>query len=121
MYYSYTPSAPEGRPRNVTGSVLNSTSAVISWNEVNCLEQNGGITGYNVYYQPVIKNHPAPLMSSRAAKKSLIVTTLIPRTTYTFQVHAENINGSGPSENITITTDAVKSEYYIIFIQIISA
>lgn len=120
LYYLYTPSAPEGRPRNVTASVINSTSTDIYWTEMNCLEQNGDITGYTVHYRPVIPKHPAPLMTLRIAKKSLIVTNLIPRTNYIFQVHAENANGSGPSANITITTDAVKSEQ-LIFIQIISA
>ena len=77
---------------------------------MDCLEKNGIITGYTIYYQPRITNYSSIQLSMRTEKKSVHLTGLIPRIEYAFQVLAENVNGTGPSENVTFTTMHVDSK-----------
>ena len=68
------------------------------------------ITGYIIYYQPRITNYSSTRLSMRTEEKSLNLTGLIPRTEYAFQVLAENVNGTGPSENVNHTAMHVDSK-----------
>ena len=77
---------------------------------MDCLERNGIIIGYTIYYQPKITKYSSTRLSTRTNEKSLHLTRLIPRTEYAFQVHAENVNGTGPSGNVTFTTMHVDSK-----------
>ena len=68
------------------------------------------ITSYTINYQPRIKNYSSIQLSMRTKEKSLNLTHLIPRTKYAFHVHADNVNGTGPSENVNLTTMHVDSK-----------
>ena len=100
--------APSGTPSNLSARALSSISIVIRWNEVECLQRNGIITDYNVQYRP--DSYSVPMMTSKTMDTSLTVSNLIPSTNYTFQVAAESINGTGPSQKIRHRTDPVESE-----------
>ena len=100
--------APSGKPQNISANVISSTSILIQWNDVDCIDRNGNLTAYNVSYQP--KNYSQLSLSSITVSRSLTVTNLIPRTNYTFQVAAVNTNGTGPSETIILSTEAVTSK-----------
>lgn len=100
--------APRGTPSNVSARVLSSTSMLITWDEVECLQRNGIITNYNVQYEP--NNYSALPMTMITVNNFLMVTNLIPRTNYTFQVAAENTNGTGPNETVRYGTDLVESK-----------
>ena len=105
--------APSGRPCNVSGYPLNSTSIYLEWSAVNCLEQNGNITGYEVHYQPL--EYPqlqlTEIVTTNDQTMLFIATHLIPLTDYTFSVSALNINGTGPNETLMVTTKAVEGNY----------
>lgn len=75
---------------------------------MDCWERNGIITIYNVQYQP--DRYSVPQMVSETVNIFLMVTNLIPSTSYTFRVAAENVNGTGPDEVIRLSTDPVKSK-----------
>ena len=100
--------APVGMPRNVSGDTIDSTSILIMWNDVNCIERNGKITGYSIHYQPV--HYSLLPMLSTTMNRSFTATHLIPHSNYMFQVAAVNVNGTGPNETITLSTEAVKSK-----------
>lgn len=105
--------APSGRPRNVSGYPLNSTSIHLEWSAVNCLEQNGNITGYEVHYQPL--EYPQLQLTETVTTNEqtilFIATHLIPLTDYTFSVSALNINGTGPNETVIVTTEVVEGKH----------
>ena len=94
--------APSGEPQNITGGAINSTSILIQWNDVNCFDRNGDITGYRIIILPSI--------TMKTSESSFIVTHLTPHSNYTFQVAAVNVNGTGPNGTITLSTEAVKSK-----------
>ena len=108
--------APSGRPRNVSGYSLNSTSIHLEWSTVNCLEKNGNITGYKVHYQPL--EYPQLQLTEIVTTTMLFTAThLIPLTDYTFSVSALNINGTGPNETIIVTTEAIEGKHNNYFMQ----
>ena len=76
------------------------TSVMLTWNEVNCLQQNGAITGYMIRYvgdSQTITN---------TSSKTYTVQGLDPFTEYLFSVAAMNSNGVGPfsGQPLTVTT-----------------
>ena len=81
---------------------VQSTEVSLRWTEVPCIQQNGPINGYVVWY------HVAHSADRDAQNKSVmttgdIVDGLTPNTEYAFQVAAVNVNGTGPfSEPITL-------------------
>ena len=107
-YASYT--VPTGKPQNVTSYAINSTSIYVQWNEVNCLERNGDITTYNVSYQAIGYSQPSVSLRTSATARSVTVINLIPHTNYSLQVAAENVNGTGPSKEVTVTTSTTKGK-----------
>ena len=76
------------------------TSVMLTWNEVNCLQQNGAITGYMIRY--VGDSQTITNTSSR----TYTVQGLDPFTEYLFSVAAMNSNGVGPfsGQPLTVTT-----------------
>ena len=100
--------APSGKPQNITGGALNSTSILIQWDGLDCLDRNGVITGYKIYQS--IDYLQLLLPTKYVNTSSFTVTHLFPRSNYTFQVAAVNVNGTGPNGTITLSTEAVKSK-----------
>ena len=99
--------APSREPRNVTGTAINSTSIRIQWRDVDCIERNGEILAYNITYRAIGYSQPSLSLTASPTKRSLILSNLIPRTNYNFLVAAENINGTGPGGNVTVSTGDV--------------
>ena len=99
--------APSGEPRDVTGTTINSTSIRIQWRDVDCIERNGEILAYNITYRAVGYSQPSLSLTALPTERSLVLSNLIPRTKYNLLVAAENINGTGPSGSVTVSTGDV--------------
>lgn len=74
------------------------TSISIQWDEIECLEQNGVITGYSVSL------NGSQLSTTLPSVREITLTGLSPQTSYTIGVFGANAQGNGPSRSITIRT-----------------
>ena len=76
---------------------------MVTWDTIECIEQNGRITGYTVVFQEQGgANVPG---SVNTVDRTFSAEGLTPGTSYTFQVAGVNDVGTGPFTEITITTD----------------
>ena len=93
--------APTGVPRRVSPSST-STSIMVTWDTIDCIEHKGVITSYSVeFHEEGGADIPGEMMG-----QSFTASGLTPNTSYTFRVAGVNANGTGPfTENITINTD----------------
>ena len=91
--------APTGAPRNGSFSVT-STSFVINWHTLVCIERNGVITNYTVIFQ---EQGGAVIPGEvNVMDRTFTASGLTPHTNYTFRVAGVNSNGTGPYTNVTI-------------------
>ena len=80
-------------------SVINPTAITVQWEAVSCIEQNGDITGYIVWYGSQTQS------VSGGSVTETTISNLTPSTTYNIQVAAVNNAGTGPfSNSISIMT-----------------
>ena len=93
---------PTGVPRNVT-CIVSSTSAVINWHQIDCIERNGVITNYTVVFQ---EQGGAVIPGEvNVMDRTFTASGLTPHTNYIFGVAGVNSNGTGPcSSDISIIT-----------------
>ena len=98
--------APSGAPVNVTGSVVNSTSALFSFQSPPTDQLNGMLTGFTITCTPSVSSQLPTVTStiSITTGGSLTVTELQPGAVYTCGVAANNSHGSGPPANVFILT-----------------
>ena len=76
---------------------------MVTWDTIECIEQNGIITGYAVVFQERGgANVPG---SVNTVDRTFSAGGLTPGTGYTFQVAGISDVGRGPFTEITITTD----------------
>ena len=97
-----TYSVPSGTPQSLEGMFVHLTEVLLKWRELTCIQQNGLITGYTVWYYA-----NCGVDRNMQKKKSVVNTTMIngltPNFDYVFRVAAVNVNGTGPfSEPITL-------------------
>ena len=75
---------------------------MVTWDTIECIENNGMITGYTVVFQ---EQGGADVIGN-TVDRTFSATELTPFTSYTFQVAGVNDVGTGPfTDIITITTD----------------
>ena len=81
-----------------------SRSVSVSWNTIECIEQNGAITNYTVVFQ---EQGGAVIPGEvNVMDRTFTASGLTPHTNYTFRVAGINSNGTGPYMNtIVILTD----------------
>ena len=79
------------------------TSVVLSWDELDCLERNGDITGYMIRY---VGNSQTITNSSSDTSTTYTIQGLDPFTEYLLAVAAMNSNDVGPfsGQPLTVTT-----------------
>ncbi len=78
----------------------NLTSISISWQPVDCLQQNSPITSYKIRYNETsITTEPITTTDT-----SFVATSLLPGTAYTFEIAAVNKEGDGPYQQFIATT-----------------
>ena len=93
---SLVPSAP---PTSVTTPVVTNSDINVQWAPVNCIEQNGDITGYWVRYGVQDSGEVDKTVAMRTGNSSggmYEITGLRQSTTYSIEVAAVNSNGTGP-------------------------
>ena len=87
-----------------TPEVINSTAVRLSWEEVNCTQRNGTITGYIVQYY--IEGGIAVLtVNVPQGISSIVISNLTESSLYYVRIAAINDNGMGPySEALSFHT-----------------
>ncbi len=93
--FQYT-GPPSSAPLLHTPVTINSTAVSLSWDEVNCTDHNGVITGYIVQY--TITGRMTVTVNINATT-SVVIAGLIKFRIYSFSVAAINDNGIGPYSN----------------------
>ena len=88
---SISPIAPTGAPQGLSVQSVMATSVVLTWNEMDCLQRNGDITGYMIQYV-----RDSQLITDLSSTRTYTVQELIPFTEYSFSVAAVNSVGTGP-------------------------
>ena len=87
---------PSGAPLLHTPVTINSTAVSLSWDEVNCTDRNGVITGYIVQYTIT---GGITVTVNISATTSVVIAGLIKFRLYSFSVAAINDKGIGPYSN----------------------
>ena len=96
------PPAPSAAPTNVSVSVINSTAITAQWEMIPCIEQNGDITGYIVWYESQTQS------VSGGSVTETTIPNLTPSTTYNVRVAAVNDADTGVfSSNVFIITAGI--------------
>jgi len=107
--------APSAAPTSVHTSDVTFSSITVQWGAVDCIHQNGNITGYSVRYW-VQRNSILSVNVSGGAAMALTLTGLSSSTTYSIDVAAINNAGVGKhSDSIT-----VKTKGKVLFIKMMS-
>ena len=83
--------APSGAPMSFSLTPVNSTANNLTWNEVNCSQHNGLITGYTV----MISNSSITY-NLNSTERYIILNDLVFGTVYNISVAAVNSVGRGP-------------------------
>ena len=102
--------APSAAPSNVSVSEVTSSNITVQWGAVDCIHRNGDITGYTIMYMYTIlgsANTETLTVSGGSADSVTISSGIESNTTYTIQVAASTIVGTGPFSNpVDIHTDS---------------
>ncbi len=92
---------PSGRVQGISSQDRNFTSITISWQPVDCLQQNSPITSYKIrYIETSITTGPITTTDT-----SFVATSLFPGTSYTFEIAAVNKDGDGPNQQFIASTE----------------
>ncbi|XP_067022800.1 receptor-type tyrosine-protein phosphatase delta-like isoform X6 [Acropora muricata] len=94
--------APTGPPRNVRALTISSSSISLYWTPPEPEEQNGLITGYNIFVKG--DSEPTKHFKVTAGMMAYNATGLRPYTNYTFQMQAFNVMGVGPYSSTVMNT-----------------
>ena len=87
------------------------TSVMLTWNEVNCLQQNAGdVTGYIIVY---FGDSKTATYSSDSVSRTYTVQGLNPFTEYSFSVAAVNSIGTGPLSDRALTARTAESSKWL--------
>ena len=79
------------------------TEVFLKWRELFCIQQNGLITGYIVWYYASCGVDRNMQQNKSVVTNTTIINDLTPNFDYAFEVAAVNVNGTGPfSEPITL-------------------
>ena len=92
--------APSGSPPILTPST-NSTSITVSWMEINCIDRNGIITGYEAELRQV----GGAIVPGMVVDRTFTASGLRPFTEYNFTVAGVNSAGNGTVNSTIIRTD----------------
>ena len=97
-------SVPSGSPKLYPPVVLNSTSIRVKWDEVECTQRNGIITGYIIQYNILNDSNPKKVTTDAEAT-NIVITGLSRFSLYSISIAAMNSIGTGVfSEMFTFVT-----------------
>ena len=104
----FFPPAPSAYPTFVSVSDITSTSITVQWGQVNCIQRNGDITGYSVRYGVQGSWIAHIVYVPGGATTETTISGLKASTTYSIEVAAVNIAGSGVhSDSTSVRTSGV--------------
>ena len=83
---------------NLQSTEITASSIVIQWEEIDCLDQNGIIIGYEITL------NGSQLSSTDPGQFTSSILNLSPDTSYIVTVTGVNGAGNGPASTITIRT-----------------
>ena len=106
VYYYYA-GPPNGAPLLQPVVTINSTAIRLSWEEVNCTERNGVITGYIVQYS--IDGGLQSTINITNITNNTVINGLVKFRSYVISVAAINTIGIGPYSN---KKNVYTSQYY---------
>ena len=93
---------PPHPPQLVAVTPVNSTTVAVSWSEVQCFNGSEAVTHYLVQYQSMCGG-AVQNVTTNGLVQTVNISSLTPKSGYTFQVAAADVNGTGPfSEPITL-------------------
>ena len=97
-YHSST--APTGYPRSIRSGTVTPNSITVHWEEVDCLDRNGAITGYVA--RALSNGREEGTASVGGDDREATISGLTPSTQYIVQVAAVNSAGTGPYSPIAL-------------------
>ena len=100
--------APTEPPQNLN-STLTARSIQVTWNEINCIERNGQITGYHVEFGLAESGYVSLVYTT--IDRYFVAYGLTPFTKYSFRVRGLNSKGPGPYSNLINVTTNIESMY----------
>ena len=92
------------------------TNITIEWDRVNCVERNGGIRSYDVFFYPTSNPSDRDVqIVLENSDRTVSITALPPQTRYTFEVEANNplVRDPGATATITVSTTEPQGELII--------
>ena len=93
------PPVPSAPPTSVSISSASSSSITVQWGAVDCIHQNGDITGYIVLYAIHINGSAESKNVSGGDATEAMLTGLVGNATYYIEVAAVNSAGIGEYSN----------------------
>lgn len=97
---------PDAPPTNVSVSVVNATTAEMTWGPIPQDNRRGDIIGYQILYFPTETTDISEVSASGAACMSQLIAGLKPYTNYSAAVSGHTSQGGGPySVYLNFTTD----------------
>ena len=79
-------------------------TAMVTWNAIECIDQNGIIINYMVQFQEQDGGASVAGGEVNVIGRTYTATELTPATRYTFRVAGVNSNGTGPFFPATVVT-----------------
>ena len=92
--------APTGYPRSIRSGTVTPHSITVHWEEVDCLDRNGAITGYVA--RALSNGREEGTASVDGDDREATISGLTPSTQYIVQVAAVNSAGTGPYSLIAL-------------------
>ena len=105
-YYDYT--APSSPPENVMVTTLDRASLNVTWQPPLEIGQNGPITSYFITYERVGE---LTVTSVIVTDTEYVISELIPFVTYSVQVAARTINGTGSLSSTVMQVSGQHCKY----------
>ena len=103
MYFTFVfILAPSGAPSDFKSIDVTNQTMAFSWKQPECGQRNGIITQY--HYR-LVGSEEEVLNEDTTSGKGIEFTGLVPFTSYTLSVSADNQFGSGPNASITAQTE----------------
>ena len=93
-YYLYI--APSAAPRDFTSHTVASTSISLTWKNIDCIQRNGVLTGFDIKYYRQVDGALATTIVGGSDTTSYTVGDLFPYSEYWFHIAAVNSEGLGP-------------------------
>ena len=115
LYLHHFSLAPGVSPEDLRAVSVDLTNITIGWDRIDCLQRNGIINQYRVFFYPTSGsrgNNPILIVGTDESVRMYTAVGLPPRTSYTFEVEAVNgvLLAPSPAAIQTVTTSVPQSE-----------